>query len=89
LGASPQIIKRIFLLEGWLISVLGAISGLVLGLILCLLQQRFGIISMPGNFVITAYPVLVRWSDVGLVLISVLLIGYFAARSAVYLFVYK
>jgi len=88
MGAGPGLIKNIFLLEGWLISVLGACAGLALGLLLCLLQQHFGLISLPGNFVITAYPVIVRWSDVVLVLTSVLLIGYLASRISVRFFIF-
>ena len=86
LGATNAMVKRIFLLEGWLISVFGAVAGLILGLLVCFLQQTFGIISMPGNFVITAYPIVIQWSDVALVLTSVLLIGYLAARISVRFF---
>ncbi|MCL1974420.1 MAG: ABC transporter permease [Bacteroidetes bacterium] len=87
LGASPVAIKRIFLLEGWMITVLGSFFGLIFGLLLCFLQQRFGLISLPGNFMITAYPVLVMWNDIALVLASVLLIGYLAARASVRFFI--
>lgn len=89
MGASESVIKRIFLLEGWMISFFGTTTGLLLGLLLCFLQQRFGFIGMPGNFVITAYPIAVQWSDVLAVLCSVLIIGYLAARIAVRLFVQK
>ena len=83
LGAPQMMIKRIFLFEGWSIALFGALSGLVLGLILCLLQQYLGIIPMPGNFIITAYPVQVQWGDIFGVLGSVLFIGYIAAHIAV------
>ena len=83
LGANDEIIKRIFLLEGCLISFFGAMIGVVLGVILCLVQQEFGLISLgsgdsAGAFVIDAYPVSVHWSDVMLVLGTVLLISYFS-----------
>ena len=89
LGASQVVITRIFLFEGWIISFLGALSGLLLGLLLCFLQQRFGFIGMPGNFIITAYPVAVQWRDICSVFGSVLLIGYLAAWSSVRFFIQK
>ena len=89
LGASETVIKRIFLFEGWMIALFGTITGLLLGLLLCFLQQRFGMIGMPGNFIITAYPVEVWWSDIGRVLGAVLLIGYAAAIMAVRFFIPK
>lgn len=81
LGADNQLIFRIFLLEGCLISFIGALVGVVLGLILCLVQQEFGIISLgsgdsAGAFVVDAYPVSVHLSDVILVLVTVLVVGF-------------
>lgn len=81
LGANDETIKRIFLLEGCLISFFGAMIGVVLGVVLCLIQQEFGLISLgsgdsAGAFVIDAYPVSVHLSDVILVLGTVLLISY-------------
>ena len=81
LGANDETIKRIFLLEGCLISFMGALVGVVLGVILCLVQQEFGLISLgsgdsAGAFVIDAYPVSVHIGDVVLVLCTVLLVGY-------------
>lgn len=80
LGADDQTISRIFLFEGCLISMLGSLVGIVLGLLLCLAQQEFGWISLGGDssagaFVIDAYPVSVHWEDVVLVLLTVLVIG--------------
>lgn len=80
LGADDQTISRIFLFEGCLISMLGSLVGIVLGLLLCLAQQEFGWISLGGDssagaFVIDAYPVSVHWEDVILVLSTVLVIG--------------
>ena len=60
LGADDRLIARIFLFEGRLISLFGALSGIVLGLLLCYIQQRFGIISLGGgngSFIVDAYPV--------------------------------
>ena len=81
LGANDRLISRIFLLEGCMISFMGAIIGVALGLILCFAQQEFGILSLgsgasSGAFVVDAYPVSVHFSDVVLVLITVLIIGY-------------
>lgn len=81
LGANEKQIQRIFLYEGWLISSLGAISGLVIGLIICLIQEHFGLLKL-GNgtdYIISAYPVVVQWIDVLLVAIIVILLGYLAA----------
>ncbi|MDR1678210.1 MAG: FtsX-like permease family protein [Prevotellaceae bacterium] len=81
LGASEQLIRQIFLFEGWLISLLGAIIGIAVGSALCLLQQHFGFIQLPGseNFAIKAYPVLLEWSDVLAVLVTVCVMGFVAA----------
>ena len=64
LGASPDTTRRIFILEGWLISLFGLVCGIVLGVAMSILQQRFGMIKMPGNYLIEAYPVILQWSDV-------------------------
>ena len=78
MGANKKLIKRIFLTEGLLISVIGAILGLTFGGILCWLQQRFGIISLgpgDGSFVVDAYPVQTQILDFVYVFITVFLIG--------------
>jgi len=82
LGANKKMIKRIFLLEGLLISMVGTISGLILGGMLSWVQQKFGIISLghgEGFFIVDAYPVEVRAIDFLYVFITVFVIGYFAA----------
>ncbi|KAA6307857.1 Lipoprotein-releasing system transmembrane protein LolE, partial [termite gut metagenome] len=78
LGADNRLISRIFLFEGWMISFFGALAGIALGIALCFIQQKFGIITMgtSGGFVISAYPVSVQASDVGLIFITVLAIGF-------------
>ena len=92
LGADNKLVYRIFLLEGCLISFMGALIGVVLGLVLCLIQQEFGILSlgsgdMAGAFVVDAYPVSVQWGDVFLVLITVLLVSFLSVQYPVrYLF---
>ena len=80
LGADNQLISRIFLFEGCLISLFGALIGIVLGLTLCLVQQEFGLISLggtgEGSFIIDAYPVSVHLQDVILVFITVWVVGF-------------
>ena len=81
LGANDDVITKIFLFEGCLISFFGALVGVVLGLTLCLIQQEFGIISLgsgasAGAFVVDAYPVSVHWEDVLLILTTVLVVGF-------------
>ncbi len=81
LGADMSVIRRIFLTEGWLITVIGAVIGLIAGLALCWAQIKYKIVGLPnsGSFVIDAYPVDIQWNDVITILMAVLLIGYFAA----------
>ena len=79
LGAPEQMTRRIFLLEGWLISLLGLLIGLVLGIAFVLLQQKFGIIRMPGNYIINAYPVILKASDIFWTVIGVAGVGYLIA----------
>ena len=80
LGADPSLIRRIFTCEGWLITGIGAVVGLVLGIILCLLQQHFGFITLGGGdttrYVVAAYPVLLHWSDALLTLLAVAAVGF-------------
>lgn len=91
LGADDRLISRIFLFEGCLISFLGALVGVVLGLSLCLVQQEFGILTLgsgasAGAFVVDAYPVSVHWQDVVLILITVLVIGFLSVLYPVKFF---
>ena len=79
LGAKDSLIKRIFILEGWMISLSGLAAGLVLGIGFSLLQQQFGFIKMPGHFVVQAYPVILSWPDVLLTAAGVAVIGYLIA----------
>jgi len=81
MGADLNHIRKIFLYEGWMISILGALAGLVLGVLICWLQQTFGLIRLQGSgsFVIDSYPVKMVFSDFMMVFITVLTIGFFAA----------
>lgn len=78
LGASDSQIVRIFLFEGRMISFIGAVSGVIIGLALCLIQQEYGIISLgtAGSFIVDAYPVSVHAWDVVLVFATVLIVGF-------------
>ena len=77
LGATDSFVARIFIYEGNLIALLGAVIGLVLGIVLCLLQQEFGLIGLGGGgqFVVNAYPVRVKVTDLILVLVSVVAVS--------------
>lgn len=85
MGAGNQLIKRIFLVEGWLISISGSFTGLFLGTLISWIQQRFGIIKLSGtgSFIIDAYPVQIEASDIFLIWVTVLIIGLLAARYPV------
>ena len=78
LGADNKLIERIFLYEGRMISLFGAITGIILGLLLCFIQQQFGIITL-GNvanrFIVDAYPVSIHWQGVLLVFATVVIVG--------------
>lgn len=78
LGASDKLILRIFLFEGRMISFVGAVAGILSGLLLCWAQQRFGLVSLgaSGSFIVDAYPVSVHWEDVVLVFVTVVAVGF-------------
>lgn len=79
MGANNKLISKIFLLEGWLITFSGAISGLILGIVLCLLQEHFGLLRLgnSGSFIVDAYPVSILWADVLFIFITVCIVGFF------------
>ncbi len=79
LGANNQLIKRIFLFEGWLISFVGALLGIVLGTGLCLLQEYFRFLKLGSGYVVDAYPVSTNILDILLVFVTVLAMGFLAA----------
>ena len=79
LGAQEKLIRRIFVLEGWMISLSGLVVGLVTGILFALAQQHFGFIKMPGHFTVQAYPIILSWSDILLTSAGVAVIGYLIA----------
>jgi ABC-type lipoprotein release transport system permease subunit len=83
LGAKDSLINKIFILEGWMISLAGLAGGLLLGIGFALLQQQFGFIKMPGHFIVQAYPVILSWSDVLLTTVGVATVGYVIATLPV------
>ena len=83
LGAQEQLIRRIFVLEGWLISLAGLAVGLVLGIVFALIQQHFGLIKMPGHVIVQAYPVILSWIDIVLTSAGIAAIGYLIAMLPV------
>ena len=80
-GTSAPMIKKIFLLEGLFISLSGAMAGLILGALICFLQQTFGIIKLENAeaFIVNAYPVSMQAMDFVIVFITVFVIGFAAA----------
>lgn len=83
MGASDELVRGIFILEGWFISLLGMAAGLLVGVLLALLQQHFGIVKMPGSFLVNAYPVAVQLRDILVTAGSVALIGFLIALGSV------
>lgn len=82
LGADNRLIKRIFITEGWIISVLGALIGISIGLLLSYIQQEYGIIRISAAsdaFIVDSYPVKIHWPDIVYVLSMVLTVGFLAA----------
>ena len=79
MGATDKQITRIFLFEGRMISVIGAVAGILLGLLLCWLQQEYGLVALgqsSGSFVVDAYPVSVHPEDIVLVFLTVVAVGF-------------
>lgn len=82
LGANDRQVSQVFLLEGWLISAIGAVVGILIGLLLCWIQQKFGVIALgrsEGSFIVDAYPVSVHPWDVVLVFVTVLVVSFLSA----------
>lgn len=82
MGADNTLVKKIFINEGLLISVVGGLLGLLLGIVAVLIQQQFGIISLgnsDGNYVIDAYPVALQITDIVLVFVTITIIGCIAS----------
>lgn len=83
MGMKESTVRQVFVLEGWMISLLGLGAGLVTGIGFSLLQQHFGIIKMPGNFMVQAYPVILSVRDVIITAVSVAAVGWIIARLPV------
>lgn len=82
MGANEKLIRTIFLFEGWMISLAGATFGVFLGVLICWIQIKFGILKIPGNdgsFIFSVYPVEVRISDLIAIFMLVTGIGFLAA----------
>ena len=79
LGATDSLVRRIFVMEGWMISLLGLAIGLVIGIAFALLQQKFGFIKMPGNYVVTSYPIVLKLTDILWTVAGVAGVGYLIA----------
>lgn len=81
LGANDKQITRVFLFEGRMITVIGAVIGIGLGLLLCLLQQQYGFVRLgesEGSFIVDAYPVSVHYTDVAIIFVTVIAVGWLA-----------
>lgn len=80
LGADNMLIRKIFIFEGWLISIIGAIAGIILGFLICWIQQKYGIVTLQSDsLIVNAYPVEMKVRDFIVVPLTVLLIGFWAA----------
>ena len=79
MGAPEPMLRSIFLWEGWLVSLLGMAIGLVLGILVVWLQDRFGLIAMPGSFVVQAYPVVLKATDILWTVVGVAGVGFLMA----------
>ncbi len=80
LGADKKLIRKIFIFEGWLISIIGAVAGIIFGFFVCWLQQTYGIVKLQSDsLIMEAYPVVLKLKDFIIVPATVLLIGYWAA----------
>ena len=82
MGANQKMIRTIFLFEGWMISLAGAVFGLILGILICWIQIKYGILKIPGNegsFIFSSYPVEIRMGDLAAIFLLVTGIGFLAA----------
>lgn len=79
LGANKKTIHRIFLFEGWLIAFVGALAGVSIGTLLCVIQEKMGLIKLGPGFVVDAYPVITNSYDILLIFSTVLTMGLIAA----------
>ena len=76
MGADTRTINRIFTTEGWMISLLGAAAGIIIGVAVCLAQQYLHLVRLPGSFIVSYYPVHLQLVDILIIFFSVAAIGY-------------
>ena len=79
LGASRKQISRIFFIEGWIISAAGGVIGVAVGIVLCLLQENYGLLELSGDasmMTVNAYPVVVKAVDIVAILLLTVVIGW-------------
>ena len=79
MGYETKQIRAVFIMEGILITGVGIIIGTILALILYWLQKNFGLISIPDGFMISSYPIELKWTDFVIVAITVFVIGWLAS----------
>ena len=79
MGANQKLIRSIFLFEGWMVSFIGAVAGIAIGILVCLGQMHFGWLKFPGNFAVENYPVAIRWPGIVIIFITVMVIGGIAS----------
>jgi len=80
LGADNNLIRKIFIFEGWLISIIGTVAGIILGFAICWIQQTYGLVKLQSeSLIMDSYPVVMKLKDFIIVSGTVLLIGYWAA----------
>lgn len=80
MGAEKGMVRSIFTLQGWMITLCGLVAGLVLGIAFSLAQQHLGLVKMPGNYLVEAYPAQLQWADVVATAFGVALLGWVIAR---------
>ncbi len=80
LGADNNLIRKIFIFEGWFISILGAVAGIIMGFVICWIQQKYGVVKLQSeSLIMDAYPVVMKLRDFLIVPATVLMIGFWAA----------
>jgi lipoprotein-releasing system permease protein len=85
IGGNTGFVRRIFVSEGMLISGLGVMGGILLGVIFCFIQQQWGIIKIGSDsFIVDSYPVVMKWSDILIVLVASMGVNYMIARLTVW-----
>lgn len=82
LGANISLLKRIFLTLGCILSIIGGVTGLIIGLIFCFIQQTTGIIQIPGSYIINSYPVKILFTDILITIGGIFIIGYLISLAA-------